>query len=141
MKQHKGAKIIFVLPLFSSINIQFLIIISLQSSTQTEIFSQVNSQKYTKWMCMQMFNPQSKLKPEIFRINKIGLYLLPIQYRNNFTKDVVDLYTFFQKFCIMDSIRRAKNIKLLDSFWFGRIRIWIPHPYNSCIAVGKKSIL
>jgi|LakMenE18May11ns_1017448.scaffolds.fasta_scaffold6105808_1 hypothetical protein len=75
-----------------------------------------------------MFMTQSKLKPEIFRIKKIGLYLLPIQYRNNFTKDVVDLYTFFQKFCIMDLIRKAKNIKLLDSFRFRRIRERIPHP-------------
>ncbi len=36
--------------------------------------------------------------------------------------------TFFLKICIVDSICKSKNLKLLNLFWFGRIHIWIPQP-------------
>ncbi len=36
-----------------------------------------------------------------------------------------DLHTFFQKIRIVDLICKSKNLKLLDSFRFGRIRIQI----------------
>ncbi len=34
----------------------------------------------------------------------------------------------FWKICFVDSFRANKNLKLLDSFWFVRIHIRIPHP-------------
>ncbi len=34
----------------------------------------------------------------------------------------------FQKIHFVDSFRKTKNLKLLDSFRFGRIRVRIPHP-------------
>ena len=37
----------------------------------------------------------------------------------------------------MDSIRKAKNLKLLDSFRFVRICVRIPHPYLLQIKLKK----
>ncbi len=42
-----------------------------------------------------------------------------------------DSQTFFQKIRFVDSIRKAKNLKLLDLFQFVRIRVRIPHPYEN----------
>ena len=48
-----------------------------------------------------------------------------------------NLLTFFQKISILDSICKAKNLKLLDSFWFRRICVRIPQPYKNCSLIIK----
>jgi hypothetical protein len=70
-------------------------------------------------------NPQKSrfANPESLRIQAGGLANLKDLYRR------FDLQTFFQKICILDLIHKAKNLKLLDLFQFGRIRVRIPHLY------------
>ncbi len=42
---------------------------------------------------------------------------------------IVDSFREFVSWIrFVDSFRANKNLKLFDSFWFVRIRIWIPHP-------------